>query len=121
MAEIRACASPMVAAGKGRSRSRPLRPDWESVKDDVMRDAVRRKFQLSPLRAVLLSTGDAELVERTPRDKYWGDGGDGTGKNMLGKILMEVRAELRTKGGDACHSVGDAEASSVHAKRPRTD
>jgi hypothetical protein len=28
-------------------------------------------------------------------DSYWGDGGDGSGKNMLGKILMRVRDELR--------------------------
>jgi len=35
------------------------------------------------------------LVENTANDHYWGDGGDGSGKNMLGKILMQVRDELR--------------------------
>jgi predicted NAD-dependent protein-ADP-ribosyltransferase YbiA (DUF1768 family) len=43
----------------------------------------------------LLATGDADLIEHTATDAYWGDGGDGSGRNMLGKILMEVRARLR--------------------------
>jgi ribA/ribD-fused uncharacterized protein len=61
-----------------------------------MREAVRAKFtQHKELRAMLLSTGDAELIEHTANDNYWPDGGDGSGKNMLGKILMEIRAELR--------------------------
>jgi len=93
---IRATASPMVAARLGRSRSQPLRKDWETVKDDVMRQAVRLKFTLSrELRKILLATEDAVLVEHTTNDRYWGDGGDGSGKNMLGKILMEVRNEIR--------------------------
>ena len=80
----------------GRERSRPLRRDWESVKDDIMREAVRQKFtEHEDIRAVLLATGDEELVEKTSGDYYWGCGTDGTGKNMLGQILMEVRAELR--------------------------
>ena len=93
---MRLASTPARAAEIGRQRSRPLRPDWEDVKDDVMRVAVRAKFtQHEELRELLLSTGDEELVEHTTNDAYWADGGDGTGKNMLGKILMEVRAELR--------------------------
>jgi hypothetical protein len=86
----------MVAARLGRSRSVPIRKDWESSKDDIMREAVRMKFTHNlEMRKILLSTGDAQLVEHTKNDRYWGDGGDGTGRNMLGKILMEVRDELR--------------------------
>jgi len=95
--EVRMATKPMEAARMGRDRKRPLRRDWEAVKDGVMRDAVRAKFAQHPeLAAVLLGTGDARLVEHTPNDSYWGDGGDGSGKNMLGQILMRVRAELRT-------------------------
>ena len=47
------------------------------------------------LKELLLSTGDAVLVERTWRDAFWGDGGNGKGKNMLGRVLMEVRSELK--------------------------
>lgn len=64
-----------------------------------MRRAVLKKFQAhADLRATLLDTGDEELVENAPGDYYWGCGADGSGKNMLGRILMEVRAALR-KGG----------------------
>ena len=34
------------------------------------------------------------LVEHTGKDAYWGDGGDGSGVNRLGGILMRVREEL---------------------------
>ena len=88
--------SPMMAARMGRDRSKPLRGDWDSVKDDIMREVVRAKFeQYAELKAVLLGTGDAIIVEHTENDSYWGDGGDGSGKNMLGRILMEVRKQLR--------------------------
>lgn len=93
---VRQAKTPKEAAAIGRDRGRPLRADWEQVKDDVMRTAVRAKFQAhAGLRAELLATGDAELVEHARSDSYWGCGADGSGKNMLGRILMEVRAELR--------------------------
>jgi len=61
-----------------------------------MVEAVRAKFmQHRQLRNLLLATGDAELVEHTNKDHFWADGGDGTGQNQLGKILMEIRKELR--------------------------
>lgn len=95
---IRRVASPAVAARMGRSRQRPLRPDWEAVKDDIMLEAIRAKFMQHPaLARLLLGTGDAPIVEHAPRDRYWGDGGDGSGKNMLGTLLMRVRDELRAQ------------------------
>jgi ribA/ribD-fused uncharacterized protein len=52
---IRQAKSPMVAARMGRSRQRPLRTDWEAVKDDVMRAALRSKFTQHPaLRSLCL-------------------------------------------------------------------
>jgi len=61
-----------------------------------MRDVLRAKFtQHEDLRALLLSTGDAKLVEHTANDSYWADGGDGSGRNMLGQLLMQLREELR--------------------------
>ncbi|PQO45469.1 NADAR family protein [Blastopirellula marina] len=94
--EIRKAKSPMEAARKGRSRKVPLRKDWESAKCNVMRKAVLAKFtQHEELTELLLGTAHAKLVEHTTNDNYWGDGGDGSGKNMLGQILMEVREQLR--------------------------
>jgi hypothetical protein len=92
---VRNAKTPSMAAKLGRSRSLPLRADWEAVKDDVMRAALRAKFEQHPkLKSLLLSTGDAELIEHTRNDSYWADGGDGTGKNRLGILLMELRSEL---------------------------
>ncbi|ELY6246892.1 NADAR family protein [Cronobacter universalis] len=93
--KIRSLTSPMEAAKVGRSRNYPLREGWELIKDDVMRFAVLKKFsQNDEAKNMLLSTGGAELIEHTKNDRYWADGGDGTGKNMLGKILMETRSIL---------------------------
>lgn len=77
-------------------RRAKLRPDWEQVKDQVMYDVVRAKFeQNSVLRLPLLATGTAELVEGNWwKDTYWGVC-NGVGQNKLGKILMRVREELR--------------------------
>ena len=96
--EIRLAKSPMIAARMGRSRGRPLRGDWERVKEDIMREALQAKFEQQPaLKALLLSTDDSELVEHTKNDAYWGDGGDGTGKNRLGQLLMELRTTFHQK------------------------
>lgn len=98
--QVRLAKRPMEAAGMGRDRKRPLRRDWEAVKDGVMLEAVRAKFtQHDDLWELLLGTGDATLVEHTANDGYWGDGGDGAGRNRLGQLLMQVRAELRAAGG----------------------
>jgi ribA/ribD-fused uncharacterized protein len=60
-----------------------------------MYDAVYAKFtQHEGLRVLLKSTGDAKIMEHTSRDNYWGDGGDGRGKNHLGQILMKVRERI---------------------------
>ena len=76
--------------------SRWRRTDWESVKDDIMLKALHVKFSKnSRLRKRLLDTGTRELIEHTSNDSYWGDGGNGTGQNKLGQLLMEVRRELR--------------------------
>ncbi|MBH8599133.1 NADAR family protein [Thermoactinomyces sp. CICC 10523] len=94
--EIRLIKSPKDAATMGRDRRLPLRQDWELVKDEVMRKAVLQKFKSHhDIRAILLSTGNRGIVENSPVDYYWGCGADGSGKNMLGQILMEVREELR--------------------------
>lgn len=72
------------------------RPDWHAVKVDVMRKTLAAKFgQDEDLRKTLCATGNAQLVEASPIDAFWGFGPDGKGKNMLGKLLMELRTELQ--------------------------
>lgn len=96
--EVGQAKTAMIAARMGRDRKRPLRRDWEAVKETVMMEALRAKFtQHEDLREILLGTGDAKLVEHTANDSYWGDGGDGSGKNRLGILLMRLRNELRAQ------------------------
>lgn len=91
-------ASPMKAAQLGRSRKVPIRADWEQVKVPIMKKAVRTKFLTYPeLQEILLATGEEEIVEKTNVDHFWGIGTSGTGQNMLGKILMEIRSYLRNQ------------------------
>ena len=93
---IRACHRPKEAKALGMTRNPPLRSDWESVKDEYMLLGVRKKFQSHEgPRALLLSTGEATIIENSPIDPYWGCGPDGLGLNKLGLVLMQVRAELR--------------------------
>ncbi|MFU2164936.1 NADAR family protein [Streptococcus pluranimalium] len=93
--KIRLLSNPKAAAIEGRNRMNPLRENWEQIKVDVMSYAVEQKFaQNLILKNLLLSTENLEIIEHTINDKYWGDGGDGSGKNMLGKILMDVRDKL---------------------------
>lgn len=95
--EVRLANTPMEAAKLGRDRNRPLRRDWEEVKDDIMKKAVLAKFTAhKDIKEILIATGDAEIIETTSDDYYWGCGTKRNGKNMLGKILMEVRMILKS-------------------------
>ena len=93
---IRKSKTPMEAARKGRDRKRKLKKNWEGIKDNVMFEAVLAKFtQHNDLKKLLLLTEEAKLIEHTSNDSYWGDGGDGKGRNQLGQILMRVRSEIK--------------------------
>jgi len=85
------------AAAIGRSAS--IRDDWDQARIFAMRLALLLKFEDSEARALLLDTGDALLVENTTsspnQDKFWGAMDNGEGLNMLGKLLIEVRAFYR--------------------------
>ena len=81
-----------------------LRPDWEDIKYAVMRQVTELKFQDPDLKKKLIATGNTELIEgNTWGDEVWGVC-NGVGTNWLGKILMDVRAELHRLRR---HAVGD--------------
>lgn len=87
-----------------------ITPNWSRIKVGRMREVVLAKFsQHEDLREVLLSTGDARLVEVATVDnavnRYWGEVPGKGGKNMLGQILGEVRSELRLQTVPATHEV----------------
>ncbi len=70
--------------------------DWDKVKVGIMREILRAKVeQHEYVRRKLLATGDRELVENSWRDSFWGWGPNRDGQNMLGKLWMERRTDLR--------------------------
>jgi ribA/ribD-fused uncharacterized protein len=87
---------PTPATAKKLARSLPRRADWDTVKVPLMRTLLKEKFSQEPERSILLSTGDEELIEGNWwNDTFWGQCPLGTGQNWLGRLLMEVRAELK--------------------------
>lgn len=98
---IAAAATPGRAKRLGRNVT--LREDWEEVKDDVMLQGLRLKFDIEELANMLIATGDAALVE----GNWWCDNTWGScacpkcentvGENRLGKLLMQVREEIKNK------------------------
>ncbi len=99
---VRRCPTPKDAKRVGRRV--PLRPDWYETRLSLMETLIRQKFNphLHPdLAQKLRATGDAPLIEgNTWGDRFWGvERRSGRGDNHLGRILMQVRAELTAKGG----------------------
>lgn len=98
--KIAAAVTPGQAKRLGRNVM--LCDNWEEIKDDVMLNALRLKFAILPLREKLLATGDEELVEgNTWHDNTWGNCScdrckDIEGQNKLGKMLMQIREEIKS-------------------------
>ncbi|PPQ63933.1 hypothetical protein CVT24_009108 [Panaeolus cyanescens] len=98
---IRTCSErPSVAFSEARRFQPEVRPDWKQVNIEKMDEALFYKFTQHPdLLQELLATGDAELIEDSDKDAFWGVGVDRKGRNELGKCLERLRAKLR---GDGC-------------------
>lgn len=91
---------PTPADAKHFGRHLPLRGDWDQVKVSVMKAIVKDKFTRNRayrtnIQKLLLDTADMYLEEGNSHgDRFWGTV-NGVGENWLGKILMEVREEIR--------------------------
>jgi DNA-directed RNA polymerase II subunit RPB2 len=93
--QIRQAKTSVRAKKMGTSPDHALRGDWDLIKDRVMRAALLEKFRQNPsMLATLQSTGEKPIVYASPGDQYWGAKGS-KGLNRLGKLLDEVRAELK--------------------------
>lgn len=92
----RVCQAPTAAAAKALGRQVAIRPNWDDVKRETMLALLREKFGVDvELGNRLKATGDRLLVEgNTWGDRYWGQV-HGEGENWLGRLLMQVRQELR--------------------------
>lgn len=84
--------TPKDCAEIGRDENLPLRKDWEIIKVRVMKEALFYKFEsYRYLQIRLVNTKDSIIIEDSPIDYFWGCGKDGSGLNMLGKCLMDLR------------------------------
>jgi len=94
---IRTCdPRPSVAFSEARRFQPEVRKDWKTYSLRAMDVALLNKFnQHDSLREELLATGDAELIENSDKDSFWGCGADGKGQNELGKALVRLRNRLR--------------------------
>ena len=99
--QIRTAKTPLNAKTLGGSSTVPVRADWDTVQEDIMRKALNAKFTQNPvLKSVLLSTGDTPLQDASSTDAYWGIGRTKKGKNRLGILLIELRSSLRAEGDE---------------------
>ena len=103
--KIRAAISPEEAARIGRTtmRSFPelVRRDWNELKMDVMRAAVRAKTKAHPaVAALVIRSANSLIAEDSPHDFIWGTGADGTGTNLLGVMFMEIRDEMKQSSSE---------------------
>lgn len=92
--------SPMTAKMKSKPYRHDSRSDWEHVRTKVMRWTLRAKlYQSAAFRDLLLATGERPIVEDSRKDRFWGAVPTGfnelVGENILGRLLMELREELR--------------------------
>lgn len=87
--------TPKEAAIRGRTL-KEIRKNWDNLKIEFMKTIIHYKIeQHEDIKNKLLETGDAILIEDSPWDSFWGCGKDGNGKNMLGKIWMEMRDQWK--------------------------
>lgn len=93
--------SPMTAKMKAKRYNKDTRPDWDSVRVKIMRWCLQVKLAQNwdSFGELLLSTGDAPIVEDSHKDDFWGakrtDDGELVGTNALGRLLMKLREELK--------------------------
>ena len=103
--------SPMTAKMKSKPYRKDTRSDWDKVRVNIMRWCLRVKLAQNwqKFSALLLSTGDQSIVEDSPKDDFWGamssDDETLVGKNVLGRLLMELREELRGLKGERLKQV----------------
>ena len=104
--EIIAERSPMTAKMKSKPHRKNSRPDWDSVRVKIMRWCLRVKLvqNWNKFRDSLLETGDLPIVEHSLRDDFWGaklmDDRTLVGTNALGRLLMELREQIKKEPSD---------------------
>ena len=94
--EIRSARSPLLAKEVSNEKYKDAKdPNWKINKLAVMESILRAKLdQHQEVRDALIKSGNEEIAEDSPVDRFWGRGKDGNGENQLGKLWMKLRSEL---------------------------
>lgn len=104
--DIRSIISELKTPAEAKQFGREIRlqRDWNNIRIGIMKNILRIKFSQRGFRDSLLRTGEEELIEgNTWGDKFWGVC-NGEGSNHLGKLLMEIREEIRKEIADGTHN-----------------
>lgn len=104
--------SPMTAKMKSKPYRNDSRGDWDQVRVRVMRWCLRMKLASNwhAFSELLLRTKDRPIVEESRKDDFWGakatgDGSTLVGMNVLGRLLMELREQVKEQGRDAAYDI----------------
>lgn len=96
--KIISCNTPKEASTIGRDRNNIRVEDFTSLKIDVMREGIYLKFsQNNDIRTKLIETGSRLIREMSVKESFWGVGPTKRGDNFIGKILMDVRSQVRNE------------------------
>jgi ribA/ribD-fused uncharacterized protein len=99
--QIRTAGHPADATKLGKSKKHGRRKDWDKVKETYMTRGSYIKCRTHPeVAAALLATGELSIIETSQYDYYWGCGRDQRGENVYGKVLMNVRTQLRKEAAE---------------------
>lgn len=99
--------SPMTAKMRSKPYRRVSRHDWDFVRVKIMRWCLRVKLAQNwrEFGRLLLATGERPIVEQSRKDDFWGakvaDDGTLVGMNVLGRLLMELREQLKGDEADS--------------------
>ena len=108
--------SPMTAKMRSKPFRKDSRPDWDAVRVKIMRWCLRVKLaqNWNEFGMPLLETGERPIVEQSRKDDFWGakvaEEGSLVGMNVLGRLLMELREQLK---GDKAEKQRTVEALSI--------
>ena len=108
--------SPMTAKMRSKPYRDETRPDWDDVRVSIMRWCLRVKLvqNWDKFTSLLLMTGQQPIVEDSRRDDFWGavstkeDTQVLVGRNVLGRLLMEIRERALNASPDQWQEVRPA-------------
>lgn len=96
--QIRNAPHPADVATLGKSKKHGRRKEWDQLRETYMTRGIYIKCRThDEVAEALLATGDSVIMETSQYDYYWGCGRDTRGHNTYGKVLMNVREQLRTE------------------------